>query len=49
MYYLYMNPKDLENLIEMICNMANHEMINSKLGKQFGQLSGYLEKYLDEE
>ena len=49
MYYLYMDPMDLENLIEMICNVANHEMVNSKLGKQFGQLSGYLEKYLDEE
>ena len=48
-YTLNMDPMDLENLIEMICNVANHEMINSKLGKQFGQLSGYLEKYLDEE
>lgn len=46
---LYMDPMDLENLIEMIYNLANHEIKNSRLGKQFDQLCAYLEKYLDEE
>jgi len=48
-YTLCMDPMDLENLIEMIYNLANHEIKNSRLGKQFEQLCAYLEKYLDEE
>jgi hypothetical protein len=48
-YTLYMDPMDLENLIEIISNLANHEIKNSRLGKQFEQLCAYLEKYLDEE
>jgi hypothetical protein len=48
-YTLCMDPMDLENLIEMIYNLANHEIKNSKLGKQFDQLCAYLEKYLDAE
>ena len=48
-YTLSMDPMDLENLIEMIYNLANHEIKNSRLGKQFDQLCAYLEKYLDEE
>ena len=49
LYTLCMDPMDLENLIEMIYNLANHEIKDSKLGKQFDQLCAYLEKYLDEE
>ncbi len=48
-YILRMDPMDLENLIEMIYNLANHEIKNSRLGQQFDQLCAYLEKYLDEE
>jgi hypothetical protein len=48
-YTLCMDPMDLENLIEMLYNLANHEIKNSRLGKQFDQLCAYLEKYLDEE
>jgi hypothetical protein len=42
-YYLYMDPMDLENLIEMICNVASHEEYNQKLVKQLDQLAVYLE------
>jgi hypothetical protein len=48
-YTLCMDPMDLENLIEMICNVASHEIKDSKLGKQFDQLSAYLDQILDEE
>jgi hypothetical protein len=48
-YTLYMDPMDLENLIEMISNVASHEMKNSQLGKRFDQLSAYLDQILDEE
>jgi hypothetical protein len=48
-YTLCMDPMDLENLIEMIYNLANHEIKNSRLGRQFEQFCAYLEKYLDEE
>ena len=48
-YYLSMDPMDLENLIEMISNVASHEIKDSKLGKQFDQLSAYLDQILDEE
>ena len=48
-YTLCMDPMDLENLIEMIYNLANHEIKNSRFGKQFEQLCAYMEKYLDEE
>ena len=48
-YYLNLDPMDLENLIEMIYNVASHEMKDSKLGKQFDQLCAYMEQYLDEE
>jgi len=48
-YYLTLDPMDLENLIEMISNVASHEMKDSKLGKQFDQLSAYLDQILDEE
>jgi hypothetical protein len=48
-YTLCMDPMDLENLIEMIGNVASHEIKNSRLGKQFEQLCAYMEKYLDEE
>jgi hypothetical protein len=42
-YYLNMDPMDLENLIEMICNVASHEEYNQKLVKQLDQLAVYLE------
>jgi hypothetical protein len=48
-YYLNLDPMDLENLIEMINNVASHEIKNSRLGKQFEQLSAYLDQILDEE
>jgi hypothetical protein len=48
-YTLNMDPMDLENLIEMICNVSSHEEHNLKLVKQLDQLATYLEKYLDEE
>jgi hypothetical protein len=48
-YTLYMDPMDLENLIELISSVASHEMKDSLLGKQFDQLSAYLDQILDEE
>jgi len=47
-YYLCMDPMDLENLIEMIYNVANHEAKSPRMVKQLDQLSGYLENFLDE-
>jgi hypothetical protein len=49
LYTLSLDPMDLENLIEMICNVASHEEYNLKFVKQLDQLAVYLEKYLDEE
>ena len=48
-YYLYLDPMDLENLVEMLCNVTNHEVNNPKLVRSFDKLITYLEKYLDEE
>jgi len=49
LYSLHLNPGDLDDLIGMICFVANHEMKDFELGKQFDRLSAYLEKFLDEE
>jgi hypothetical protein len=48
-YTLSLDPMDLKDLIEMICNVASHEEYNQKLVKQLDQLAVYLEKCLDEE
>ena len=46
-YIFSLDPMDLENLIEMICNVANHEEYNFKWVKQLGQLVVYFEKFMD--
>ncbi len=48
-YTLSLDPMDLENLIEMICNVAGQEEYNLKLVKQLDLLATYLENILDEE
>jgi hypothetical protein len=48
-YYLCMDPMDLENLIEMIYNVANHEAKSPKMVTQFDQLSAYLANFLGKE
>ena len=46
-YYLYMDTTDLEDLIDTICSVANHEEYNLKLTKQLDLLATYLEKILE--
>ena len=48
-YFLNLYPNELEDLIDTICFVSNHEEYNLKWVKQLDQLSVYLEKYLDEE
>jgi hypothetical protein len=47
-YFLYLYPKDLEDLIGTICFVSNHEEYNLKWVKQLDLLTAYLEKFLDE-
>jgi hypothetical protein len=46
-YFLYLYPKDMEDLIGTICFVSNHEEYNLKWVKQLDQLTVYFERFLD--
>ena len=46
-YSLHLNPGDLDDLIGMICFVANHEAYDSKLVRELDLLAVHLEQFLD--